>query len=111
MHERVPADVALARIMREAPAMSIKDQLTLIADRAKALSTEALDIAAGKSARVISKFNGQPFGLSRKPLTAKVLTITCVYVDANCGRVTFWSENAPDAGFGMEDVEFLEDQA
>lgn len=86
----------------------IKAYLQSLAARVKQLEQEAHSIC-GRKARIVSKFNGQPYGgRSRKPLTGKVVEITSVYLKCD-GTYSFHSAR-PDwigAGFGPEDVEFL----
>jgi len=88
--------------------VEIKAYLQGLAQRVQRLEEEARGIV-GRKARIVSKFNGQPYGgRSRKPLTGKVIEITSVYLCSD-GTYSFHSAR-PDwinAGFGPNDIEFL----
>jgi hypothetical protein len=88
--------------------VEIKAYLQGLAQRVQRLEEEARGII-GRKARIVSKFNGQPYGgRSRKPLTGKVVEITSVYLCPD-GTYSFHSAR-PDwinAGFGPNDIEFL----
>lgn len=86
--------------------MEIKLQLSIYADRCKQAHKQASAVAVGRKAIIVSNFNGQPHGRSRKPLTGKVVTISSVSLYSD-GQVSFCSWDVPDAGFGADDVEFI----
>ena len=85
----------------------IKAYLQSLAQKVKLLEQEARGVC-GRKARIISKFNGQPYGgRSRKPLTGKVVEITSVFLSG--GGYSFHSTRPEwiNAGFGPEDIEFI----
>jgi hypothetical protein len=68
--------------------------------------------AVGKRVRVVSDFNGQPYGRSRASLRGQILIIDSVHLYDD-GRVSFCGHREDgrwlDAGFGINDIEFLEE--
>lgn len=81
--------------------------LERLAREHKAINREAQKIVKGRQARVVSKFNGQPYGSSRKPLTGQCLLIegACLNDDGRVSLYTF--DPRVNAGFGLDDVEIL----
>lgn len=96
--------------MAEVPTsdQEVKAYLQALALKVQQLEQEARSMV-GRKARIVSKFNGQPYGgRSRKPLTGKVVEITSVYLCSD-GTYSFHSTR-PDwinAGFGPNDIEFV----
>ena len=84
--------------------------LKILAAQYKLLCVRASRYAVGKQARVISKFNGQPYGSSRKPLTGELLRITgvCLTEDGDVTLIT--DDSRVGAGFALEDVEILKEE-
>lgn len=81
--------------------------LTRLGREHKALVREAAKIVKGRQARVVSNFNGQPYGSSRKPLTGQCLLIegACLNDDGSVSLYTL--DPRVNAGFGLADVEIL----
>lgn len=72
------------------------------------LQQEAEALVVGRSARVISNFNGQPHGRSHKPLTGQTLRISGVCLTEQ-GDVTLMTDDPRvNTGFLLTDVQLLE---
>lgn len=86
---------------------------SLDADRraAQQVQDAARKLVVGKRVRVTSKFNGQPYGRSRPPLTGKILIIDSVFLDGSEVSFTGHHEDGSwlHAGFSLSDIEFLEE--
>lgn len=54
-----------------------------------ALGRTISETLVGRSARIVSKFNGQPHGRSRPPLTGKVFPIVAAFAESD-GDITVW---------------------
>ena len=86
------------------------DQLCKLNDQATHLVDQANEMFKGRMVRITSKFNGQPHGRSRRPLTGKILRIDVVYLN-EYGKPSFYSSDSPDAGFTIEDCELCAPQS
>jgi len=74
----------------------------------------ALKLVEGRRVRVTSNFNGQPHGgRSRKALTGKILIIDSVHFYEGSDTVSFCGHTEDggwiNAGFTLNDIEFLEE--
>lgn len=64
----------------------------------------------GRKMRVISRFNGQPYGSSRKPLTGQILDIVDVHLSSD-GEVSFTTcDSRVNCGVLLSDVEILSNE-
>lgn len=61
--------------------MSLQESAALAEERIRKITAELNELFRGKQARIVSNYNGQPVGSSRRPLTGLVVTITSVEVD------------------------------
>ena len=73
-------------------------QIAQIEERAKKL-------AMGKTVRILSNFNGQPFGLSKPALTGQTFVVKEVSIGSQ--GVAFWDGNEDHCFIEMEEIEFL----
>jgi hypothetical protein len=87
-----------AEIQRECKAYS--DKIRSIHDRVSKM-------LVGRKARIISNFNGQPYGTSHKSLKGKIMTIKMVSVDETDCQV--YDGQVSNCYLRMDEVEFLED--
>jgi hypothetical protein len=103
----VAAAVVAEPVVRGDVDLAIQRRLAELAAQCQKLHEEANALCKGKSVKVVSNFNGQEFGRSKKSLRGEALLIeyVCLYED---GRYSF-TANHPrvDAGFGPDDVEFV----
>lgn len=82
--------------------LECKNASDKIADLAKILSNRII----GRQAKIISDFNGQPVGSSRKSLRGKIITIKAVSVDSwGCD---LWDGNFEHCYIPSREVEFLD---
>lgn len=81
-------------------------KLRSLNEQSTALAETANNILKGRRVRITSKFNGQPMGRSKKPLTGKAVSIDIVYLN-EWGVPSFFSNEIPDAGFSIDDCELL----
>jgi hypothetical protein len=87
--------------------LDMKIRLTALASTVKAAQDEADQRIVGRQVRVVSNFNGQPFGRSRKSLKGELLRVAGVALYGD-GRYSFWTDDPRvNAGFDPEDVEFI----
>lgn len=63
----------------------------------------------GKKIRVVSKYNGQHVGRSRKPLTGRILTINNVALDSGWPSHPAFGTDEERLYIGLDEVEFVEE--
>jgi hypothetical protein len=63
------------------PMTTEHDSIKTIVDGISALSKQAAALLVGKRVRIISKYNGQQYGSSRKPLTGHEANVCSVSID------------------------------
>lgn len=73
-------------------------------DRFEALEEEANGFFRGKKVKIISNYNGQVYGASKKPLTGKTVTIRNVCLE---NGLSFGCEELR-VYLGSDEVEFIE---
>lgn len=61
----------------------------------------------GRKYRVLSNFNGQLYGSSKKPLTGKVFEIKLIAVDS--GGISVWDGDYNHCYIDLSEVELLDD--
>ena len=83
----------------------MKDRLMELYHEAKGLEDTAIILSKGRKVRIISKYNGQPFGSSKKPLTGQVFTIKSVMFDF-AGPMLF--VEGQNLSLGLSEVEFVD---
>lgn len=85
----------------------VKQELSLLAWQYRQLCDKATLVAVGRKVRIVSDFNGQPYGRSKKSLRGKILTINSVHLYQD-DRVSFCCDDpSVQAGFDMLDMEFV----
>lgn len=62
-----------------------KRELLRILTEAKALQLRLDTLVAGRKVKVISDFNGQPYGRSRRSLRGQTLTVERAHIDTHWG--------------------------
>lgn len=92
-------------MMDPLPLIGLIGNLNALGEQLLALKTKANLLAVGKKVRILSDFNGQPYGKSRKSLCGDVFTIGAVYLEST-GRVSlFLNDSRNLACVGINEVE------
>jgi hypothetical protein len=86
--------------------MSVKkEEIMKLHQKAKDLEDDANVYLKGRKVRIISTYNGQPHGTSKKPLTGQVFTIKRIYFDH---REPGLFLEGQDLSLGLSEVEFID---
>lgn len=86
--------------------MSIANYLAAMQSAIIKGEMQANEFVKGRGVRIVSKFNGQPHGRSRKPLTGKIFHARSVLITSS--NISLWIGDELLA-CGLEDVEFIDD--
>ncbi len=85
---------------------SIPAQLASLSESVRAAEEKARSLVLGRRVRIVSAYNGQPFGRSRKPLTGKVFEVVGVSLDGSA--FSLWL-SGNGLSIGIDEVEFLDE--
>jgi len=84
----------------------IKNMAYSITTKIKKANDQIRDLLIGKKAKIVSDFNGQPFGHSKNSLKGMTFTVKDVTVGSDC--VHLWDGNYDHCCIGLGEVEFVE---
>jgi hypothetical protein len=90
--------------------MSIAEKLIDANQTIKNIQEEARCLVAGRKVRIVSNFNGQPCGRSRKSLKGTVQTVKSLQLDGY--HIWLFLEDGGKCwcGVGLKEVEFIDDK-
>lgn len=73
-----------------------------------AAQSKYFDLVIGKTVKILSDFNGQPYGNSKKSLKDTTFIVSNAIIDDN-GKRWLWDGNCNHTYIEMENVEFVEE--
>lgn len=83
----------------------IMNKLKSIQAKIESLEQEANELVAGRKARIISDYNGQPYGHSKFSMKGKIIKINNIVFD---GYFTCFSGEGLRVGISFSDIEFID---
>jgi len=95
--------------MENERAQAIRARLIAANQQVRDLHAQFRAELTGKKIRVVSKYNGQRVGRSRKPLTGRILTINNVAVDSGWPSHPAFGTEESGLYIGLDEIEFVED--
>jgi hypothetical protein len=84
----------------------IQRECKVYAEKIKVIRDKVSEMLIGRQARIISNFNGQPYGTSKPSLKGKVITVKAISIDSYGCQV--WDGNFDHVYLLIDEVEFLE---
>jgi len=89
--------------------MDVNEKLSCALSNIREIIAEASYRVAGKEVTILSSFNGQPHGRSRKSLKGSIQKVKHVTFDG--GSLWLWLEDGGQCwcAIGVDEVEFLSD--
>ena len=84
--------------------MIIRSEIEAASRQVRAINTKWNMLLAGVRVRILSKYNGQPFGISKKPLTGETRKIEDVNITAEGVYLRLEGERLY---IGLEEVDFV----
>lgn len=90
--------------------MSIAEELRDANQAIRNIQEEARCRVVGKQVRIVSNFNGQPYGRSRRSLKGTIQTVNSLLLDGH--HIWLFLEDGGRCwvGIGLKEVEFLDNQ-
>ena len=85
--------------------MSVKSKLDAFRSHIAILEKDANDLVKGKTIKILSDYNGQPYGQSKRSLKGECFTVTGSTVESD-GIWLYIKEH--NVGLNIEEVEFID---
>lgn len=108
-NERLQDDLNRIEAQRERDNAGIKNMLLLQSIKIDAAIRKAREFAEGRTVKIISDYNGQPYGHSKPSMKGQTFKVKNVEITSGGGGgVYFWDGNCDHVYISMDEVEFIE---